>query len=362
MRQPTFNPARLMTARERRARTKSSLARSVDLSPTRFRQVERGDIDPEPMTVQLLATELQFPVDFFYGDDLVAPPEAGAHFRAPAKMSARRKDQVRAVTQLAVSFHDWLKQRFVLPAPAVPEYFSIAPNEAAEAMRRDWGLGIAPIGDIMSLAEAHGVAVFALPADCLATDAFSFSLDGQPYIFLNTRKSAERTRMDVAHELGHLVLHARDRNGNRDHEREATQFASAFLMPAQSVYAHAAQIRTLPQVLEAKQIWRVSAAALTVRMHEVGLISDLTYQDLFVQISRSGYRKNEPQPTYPDLSQILQQVLSMVRRDGLSVASVAHQLSLHPSDLAELLFGLIPPLAVASAGLSAIVAADTNSS
>ena len=347
---PTFNPTRLIAARERRARTKSSLAQAVQLSPAQFRKVEQGAVDPNTATVRLLATELEFPSEFFYGDDLEVPPEAGAHFRAPSNMSARLKAQIRAMTQLAILFHGWLKQRFALPPTAIPEYFSIEPADAAEALRRDWGVGIAPIGDIVALLEAHGAVVFALPTDCLAIDAFSFSLDGQPFIFLNTRKSAERTRMDVAHELGHLVLHARDRNGTREREREATQFASAFLMPAQSVSAYAAQIRTLPEIIKAKHLWRVSAAGLTVRLHDLGLISDFTYQDLFVEISRRGYRKIEPEPTYPDLSQMLQQVLSLLSSDGVPVAEVAHEIALHPADVVDLLSGLMPPTTFSAAG------------
>lgn len=351
---PTFNPVRLTAARERRAQTKSALAQAVQISPAQFRQVEQGAVDPSPATVQLLAAELEFPHEFFYGDDLDVPPEAGAHFRAPSNTSARLKAQIRAMTQLAILFHGWLKQRFVLPLAAIPEYFNIEPAIAAEALRRDWGAGIAPIGDIVALLEAHGAVVFALPNDCLAIDAFSFSLDEQPFIFLNTRKSAERTRMDVAHELGHLVLHTRDQEGSREREREATQFAAAFLMPAQSVSAYAAEIRTLPQIIEAKHLWRVSTAALTVRLHDLGLISDFTYQDLFVQISRSGYRKNEPEPTYPDLSQMLPKVLSMLSNDGVSIADVAHEIALHPTDVADLLSGLIPPTAFGVAGLAKV--------
>lgn len=348
----TFNPARLTAARERRARTKSALAQAARLSPAQFRKVEQGAVDPNTATVRLLAAELEFPPEFFYGDDLEVPPEAGAHFRAPRNTSARLKAQIRAMTQLAILFHGWLKQRFVLPPTAIPEYFNIDPTTAAEALRRDWGVGIAPIGDIVALLEAHGAVVFALPNDCLAIDAFSFSLDGQPFIFLNTHKSAERTRMDVAHELGHLVLHTRDQEGDREREREATQFASAFLMPAQSVAAYAAQIQTLPEIIEAKHLWRVSTAALTVRLHDLGLITDFTYQDLFVQISRSGYRKNEPEPTYPDLSQMLPKVLSMLSNDGVSVAKVAHEVTLHPTDVADLLSGLMPPTTFGVAGLA----------
>ncbi|MEK2654790.1 ImmA/IrrE family metallo-endopeptidase [Pseudomonas aeruginosa] len=33
-----------------------------------------------------------------------------------------------------------------------------------------------------------------------------------PFVFLNTQKSAEASRFDAAHELGHLVLHRHGEN------------------------------------------------------------------------------------------------------------------------------------------------------
>src|SRR3546814_6566541 len=43
--------------------------------------------------------------------------------------------------------------------------------------------------------------------DTKNVDAFSCWRNGQPFVFLNTFKSAERSRFDAAHELAHLVLH-----------------------------------------------------------------------------------------------------------------------------------------------------------
>ena len=348
-----FNPRRLDAARARRARTKSSLAADCRLSASQFRRVELGKLDPDTATVEHLAESLGFPPAFFYGEDLAAPPTRGAHFRAPASMSDRQNAQIQAATQLALLLYQWLDDRFTLPAVAVPEYSEAAPGDAAGAVRRDWSLGEYPIGEIVALLEAHGAVVFALPNDCMAVDAFSFWLDARPYIFLNTKKSTERTRMDVAHELGHLVLHTRDSAGNRDREREATAFAAAFLMPEQSVYAHTPRVTTLPQIIDAKRIWRVSAAALTVRLHDLGIITDMTYQSLFIQISRLGYRKQEPEPTFPELSQLLQQIMRILDHDGMSLADIAGELSLPNSDLTDFVLGLTPPFVSKSRGRAA---------
>ena len=41
----------------------------------------------------------------------------------------------------------------------------------------------------------------------VTVDAFSVWREYTPYIFLKLMKTAEHSRFDAAHELGHLVLH-----------------------------------------------------------------------------------------------------------------------------------------------------------
>ena len=345
---PLFNPARLITARERRAITKSALAQSLALSSAQFRQLELGNFTSDSDIVRNLANTLDFPIAFFYGDDLLEVPAEGAHFRAPLSITARRKAQIRATTQIAMHFHTWLTTRFILPEITIPRYPDLEPEQAAAVVRRDWDLGILPIGDIVALLEAHGAIVFGLPQDCRKIDAFSFRRDEDPYIFLNTQKSTERTRFDVAHELGHLVLHTQEHTGGKDRESEAMQFAAAFLMPRESVLAHAAGIHSIRQVIQAKHIWRISATALTRRLHDLSLVSSATYKDWSIRQSRLGYRTREPEPTFPDLSQLLQSVIGFLRQDNISLADVADELAIPRTDLTDFVAGLTPPLTLAS--------------
>lgn len=70
-------------------------------------------------------------------------------------------------------------------------------------------------------------------------DAYSlWTDDNRPYIILGTiKKSAARRNFDLAHELGHLLLHYKvefnmhDRKTYRAYEDEANSFASEFLLP-----------------------------------------------------------------------------------------------------------------------------------
>ena len=68
-------------------------------------------------------------------------------------------------------------------------------------IRSMWGIGERPIRNTIHLLELHGVRVFALAAETAVVDAYSFWRNDVPYILLNTGKSAERSRMDAAHEL-----------------------------------------------------------------------------------------------------------------------------------------------------------------
>jgi Zn-dependent peptidase ImmA (M78 family) len=82
-------------------------------------------------------------------------------------------------------------------------------------------------------------------------------------VFLNAFKSAERSRLDAAHELAHLVLHKHGgpRQG-RDAEIEANNFASSFLMPKADVRSRLPFVGRLDELLVAKKRWGVSTAAL----------------------------------------------------------------------------------------------------
>ena len=144
----------------------------------------------------------------------------------------------------------------------------------------EWGLGEKPIPNMIHLLEAHGIRVFSIAEDFADVDAFScWHPSGTPFIFLNTKKSSERSRMDAAHELAHLVLHP-DEVGTRDRriEEEAKQFASAFLMPRADLVARGLHFATIQQLIVAKERWRVALSALALRLHALGVITEWHYR------------------------------------------------------------------------------------
>jgi len=114
-----------------------------------------------------------------------------------------------ALSSGAIGFlvSDWMETQFNLPEADVPDLSLYSPEVAARVLRQEWSLGERPISNMTQLLESRGIRVFSLSEDTAKMNAFSIWRNQRPFVFLNTFKSAESSRFDAAHELGHLVLH-----------------------------------------------------------------------------------------------------------------------------------------------------------
>ena len=348
-----FSPERLDIARQRRGITKRTLADAVNITPTALQHYANLRRVPTPEIVDRLASILDFPKEFFYDSDLDLPPVSGTSYRALSRTTARHRMQAEAIGAIGTLFAGWIEARFDLPSPDIPEYDTDDPESAAEVVRYSWGIGAMSITNLVALMEIHGIRVFSLATDTPDLDAFSFWHGAVPYVFLNTFKTPERTRMDAAHELGHLVLHSKGNAANRDRqaERDAQHFAAAFLMPRTSVAANfpfSFPTASLDQFRESKKQWNVSLTSLIVRVRDLEYINSNRYRTLMIEASERGYRRREPDGCAPDHSIVLDKLFSRRRKGAESIPRVARELSVYPAELYCLMKGLVPfPVPVA---------------
>ncbi|MBM7052319.1 helix-turn-helix domain-containing protein [Streptomyces durocortorensis] len=335
-------PSRITLARKRRGLTLAELSDRAGVSLQSLSNYETGRTAPRPDTVAKIASALDFPTVFFEGPALDELPAGGISWRARSKTSARVLEAARAAGTLGAMLYEWIDERFRLPAANVPSLGKPDPETAAGMVRTRWGLGEAPAPNMVHLLEAHGVRVFSLDPDHAEVDAFAVWRDGVPFVFLNTLKSAERGRFDAAHELGHLVMHGSEHAcSGPEAERQANDFASAFLMPRASVLGHMPTGAHVDQILRGKQIWNVSAMALTYRMHDLNLLSDWQYRSTCAELSRLGYRSGEPQGmSQRETSQVLTKVFTALRSKHVRPWSVAAELGLTSEEMNRLMFGL----------------------
>jgi Zn-dependent peptidase ImmA (M78 family)/transcriptional regulator with XRE-family HTH domain len=335
-----FHPSRLILARKRRGLTKAALARDSKLSDRILVKYESGVAEPSDETINLLASVLRFPPEFFFIGDVDEIVSDNASFRSLKKMTASQRYMAEAAGTLAVEFERWLDKRFNLPEPTLPSMRGIEPETAAEMLRVEWGVGQRPIDNMVHLAEAYGARVFSLPVDSATVDAFSVWQDKTPYIFLNPMKSGERGRMDVAHEVAHLVLHRHASPPNRIAEFEAERFASAFLMPKGDVLAHIPRAWSVKIIHKLKRRWKVSAMALVVRLWHLRVLTEWQYRSFCIELSETGFRKAEADGILREQSQLLTKVLESLREEGIARSSIARQLAITPSELNSLIAGL----------------------
>lgn len=310
-----FTPSRLRWARERLMLARTDLASVTGLSVSALTSYEKGSSNPDVRDIEVLAAELGVHPEFFYLHDMEEVPESVVSFRRASKTSKRQQCAARGAAQMAVELFGVIESSFKLPDLQVPEIDDATPEQAAEEVRAQWHLADRPIADMMSLLESKGVRILSLDHRCKDVDAFCFSRDGVSYIFVSTVKTAERQRFDLAHELGHLVLHAdlsTDGAKSKERERQADAFASAFLMPASRIYTQSMKGAPVERILKAKKYWQVSAMAMARRLHDLKLLSDWQYRTVTVELSRRGYRSAEPDGIQREQSQLLRKVLFMM--------------------------------------------------
>jgi Zn-dependent peptidase ImmA (M78 family) len=267
-------------------------------------QFESGASRPGTETLRALAALLDVPEEFF------ALPLEDTHegfFRSLRRTSVAERHRARAIGVIAHDIASLTRAAESVPAPTVPHLpvssLDASPGEVedlAVQVRRAWGIPAGPIGNVVGLLEAHGVLVIRLALDSPDVDAFSLPFNDQPVVVLGSDKNDRaRSRFDAAHELGHLVMHGDEFWGLAEVERQAHQFAAAFLMPKDDIYEELPTTVDWSVLFQLKRKWQVSLAALLMRARTISRLNETAYLGAVKAASARGWRRVEPVPLGP---------------------------------------------------------------
>ena len=173
-------------------------------------------------------------------------------------------------------------------------------EELAVALRKAWRLGNDPIPNMTELLEERGIKVIVIPLPprvsgltCLIRQRNNPAVS--PAIVVNHYHTLERRRLTLAHELGHRVI---DEKSSADHEKASNFFAGAFLIPKEHLVQEIGRHRNAlgyRELIQLKRLYRVSAAALLVRLMAINVIDEQTLGYAF-QTFAKNWRKEEPEP------------------------------------------------------------------
>lgn len=349
-----FDGARLTLARQLAGLRKSDLAALIDKSSTAVASWESGAKRPTAATVAQLALGLSVEPGFFaIRPDDVAALSTTPHFRSLRSTTQLARDQAFAYGQVAVDITTSLEKHVEFPDPQLPslpvavdDRDSADPERAAQLVREEWKLEPGPAGHLVRLLENRGVLVIFSPPQTASVDAYSFDSRLRSVVILNPiKRDYYRQRFDVAHELGHLIMHSDAEPGGRVVEDQAHRFAAELLMPAD-------QIRDLLPTTMGGNVWRtlarlkeqwgVSIQALLYRARWLGRLSDVSYRNAITTISARGWRRSEPglisaieQPS------LLAKAVELLAQEGIDEAQLIEQCRV-PVDLFRTVTARIP--------------------
>ena len=301
---------RLKLARKKAGLSMRELAQrmSPPISAQAISKYETGKMLPSSSTLVGLGRALGVSLDFLMGGQVEAL--SGIEFRKHSRTTARELAQAEAL--VTEQLEDYLAVEDILelasPPDPLADYRSLnvsnveAIEIGARELRRRWQLGIDPIPSMIGLLEDKGIKVVAvdLPEriDGLACEVFRTE-DRAPVevLVVSRASSVERKRFSMAHELAHRVIGDCSISGLKV-EAAMNRFASAFLMPAAHLREEVGQNRsaiTYHEVMKLKRFYGVSAAALLIRLRDVGVLPASVVDYAFRTYARA-WRTREPEP------------------------------------------------------------------
>lgn len=355
-----FNGDRLKKARIYRGMNVAELAEKLECQRQTVSMYENKKIEtPDSAVIKKMSDILGFPVKFFYEYDK-SLNIGSTYFRALLTTNKKYRHEQILKMEFVSAIYDFIKEYIDFPETNLPSLNNnTTPEEAAELLRENWGLGKRPIDNIIFETEQRGILITSFETSTDTIDAFSQMIDVEgdsiyTIGYSNNKTSAARLHFDIAHELGHICMHEwsediemLSKEAFRERESEANLFASAFLLPRDTFYYDVKQKPTsIPYYVELKRKWKVSIAAMVRRAYTLEVISYDEYQMMMRILQRRGMRKEEPlddvlTTAQPSLLKTAVQMLLdekvFTPKEFMDELSFSHNLSLNSDEVEYLL-------------------------
>ena len=327
---------RLRQVRQARGLSLEKLAETMGgiISKQALSKYEKGKAQPSPEVLTRLAAALGVKVAYLCSQSSVRIVMVA--YRKRAKLSKRQQEHLESLVRQHLEDRIWLQEQIGftekanLPVQSMPVRCPEDTEQRALNLRKMWNLGLDPIPNLVGVLEDRLVHVIQIDAeedfDGMSAVAYRGRCLAGAAVVTRRNLPGERQRLNIAHELGHLVLQP---GAGIDEEKAAFRFGAAFLAPAPTLRRAVGEHRryiSKEELLLLKKCFGISIQALLYRLQQLQIISQSYYQKWCKYINSLQWKRQEPEQMPPECPTWLQRAVFRALAEELISPETGHRL------------------------------------
>lgn len=297
-------PERIREAREARGLQLEAFAECLQVTKQAVSRFESGLASPSGETMRRIIGVTGQPPLFFVTPRKRAASGITPFWRGLKRMELHHRKRISRRLEWASDIIAYLERFIDLPELSLPAIDFDPQSQdtdqiehAADMLREAWSLGRGPIRDLSAVMELHGFVLIRESVGCPDMDAVSCWQSGRPYVLFSADVvSGPRNSYNLAHELGHILLHSEvevNTDNLNEIEKQANRFASSLLLPQES-FSREVLGTSLNHFLFLKEKWGVAIAAMAYRCRDLGILNANQHSYIMRQLNLRKIRKHEP--------------------------------------------------------------------
>lgn len=328
-----FQPKRLTMARQMYdGITKAALAAMINVSPSTITKWEDGTHFPQSEALTGLSKLFKIPEHWFLREipNIGNPIFLNRATKRTLKSTACERSNIMLINlaEICMIADEWVDFPKVDLIPSLSRKEALLLDEAkistlAENLREHWKLGKSPIQNLVKCLERAGIIITRFEIGYEGMDGTSTWINNKPYIFIASDKDNYfRSRFDLAHELGHLIMHRELTENDKKElidvlEAHAHYFASCFLFPNDAFMTETYKI-TIEELTLLKKRWGMSIAAMIFKADALKIISAEKNTSLWKSYRFRKYTTCEPfdNEFEPEQPTLLSNIIKLLLNEG----------------------------------------------
>lgn len=328
-------------ARESRGFNQKEFASLIDMSNSNIGKIENGDISVSEQNLINIATETDYPLQFFIQEDNVIQ---NLSWRKRKKVAQRLMVPIYAratINAMQVHILYTALKIYALPLSDLNLNKDPIPEKIAEEIKNQWGIKDVKEAGILKTFEDNGIIINSFDFRTSRIDSLlMLTKNKNPVISINSTLEGDRQRFTLAYELGQfLIYNCNNADLKDDKSKFCNSFAAEFLMPEKEIKKDFEKGVTFKDLALLKNKWKVSMIALLYRADDLGFLTPNQKRYIIQQFNESKIRRHEPKElmVLKEEPRLMKYLIGQLREKAkLSVVDTAALLCLQVGEFMEM--------------------------